>query len=214
MDLKKYPNTKSQSDPRYLMIDYIIVQTYCVNSQVADSACTATAYLCGVKNNKGVLGVTSKVRLSDCPASISEDNRVTSIMQWAQWAGKATGIVTTTRVTHASPAGTFAHIAHRDWESDDDMLSMAKDATNITQCEDIAKQLIVRDPGRNFKVCIKKILRTKSTMFDITNVPVLTIVFILIYTDSKARADFMCYRSRDRRSIVSFQIFVVIPLAD
>lgn len=109
--------------------------------------------MCGVKNNKGTIGVTSKVLLSDCPASVSDDNRMTSIMQWAQWAGKATGIVTTTRVTHASPAGAYAHTAHRDWESDEDMKkAMAKNKTNVTQCEDIARQLITRDPGRNFKV--------------------------------------------------------------
>lgn len=118
-----------------------------------DSACTATAYLCGVKTNKGAIGVSSKVSLSDCPASVPEDARPTSIMQWAQWAGKATGIVTTTRVTHASPAGSYAHVAHRDWESDGDMKRLAQGKTNITQCEDIARQLITRDPGQNFKVC-------------------------------------------------------------
>jgi len=123
-----------------------------VNQQVADSACTATAYLCGVKNNKATIGVTSKVLLSDCPASVPEEHRVSSIMQWAQWAGKATGIVTTTRVTDASPAGAYAHTAHRNWESDKDIKSF-KGKTNITQCEDIARQLVTKDPGRNFKVC-------------------------------------------------------------
>lgn len=124
-----------------------------MNSQVADSACTSTAYLCGVKCNKGTIGVTSKVSLSDCPASVYEDHRPNSIMQWAQWAGKATGIVTTTRVTHASPAGAFAHTAHRDWESDKNMKDYAhENKVNITHCDDIAKQLITKDPGRNFKV--------------------------------------------------------------
>jgi len=118
-----------------------------VDSQVPDSACTATAYLCGIKNNKATIGVTSKVRLSDCPASVSEGNRITSIMQWAQWAGKATGIVTTTRVTHASPAGAFAHIPHRDWESDADMANL----TDAGRCEDIAKQLVTRSPGKDIK---------------------------------------------------------------
>lgn len=75
-------------------------------------------------------------------------------MQWAQWAGKATGIVTTTRVTHASPAGAYAHTAQRDWESDEEIINDAdEDKANITQCDDIAKQLIYNDPGRNFKVC-------------------------------------------------------------
>ncbi|XP_025413941.1 membrane-bound alkaline phosphatase-like [Sipha flava] len=131
-----------------------ISKTYCVDFQVPDSACTSTAYLCGVKTNKGAIGVSSKVSLFDCPASVSEDARTTSIMQWAQWTGKATGIVTTTRVTHASPAGAYAHVAHRDWESDSDMQRIGRGKTNVTQCEDIARQLITRDPGQNFKVIL------------------------------------------------------------
>nr|UXP86336.1 membrane-bound alkaline phosphatase isoform X3 [Megoura viciae] len=129
-----------------------ISKTYCVNSQVADSACSATAYLCGVKTNKGTIGVTSKVPLGDCPSSVPEEHRVTSIMQWAQWAGKATGFVTNTRVTDASPAGCYAQTAHREWESDADMMKVSNGTTDITQCEDIAKQLITKEPGRNFKV--------------------------------------------------------------
>jgi len=74
-------------------------------------------------------------------------------MQWAQWAGKATGIVTTTRVTNASPAGGYAQAAHREWESDKDMIQISGGKTNLTECEDIARQLITKDPGRNFKVC-------------------------------------------------------------
>lgn len=119
---------------------------------MADSACSATAYLCGVKTNKGTIGVTANVPLGDCPSSVPDEHRVTSIMQWAQWAGKATGIVTTTRVTHASPAGGYSQTAHRDWESDEDMIVKSNGKTNITQCVDIAKQLVTREPGKNFKV--------------------------------------------------------------
>ncbi|XP_022175105.1 membrane-bound alkaline phosphatase-like [Myzus persicae] len=129
-----------------------ISKTYCVDRQVADSACSATAYLRGVKANTATIGVTSKVLLGDCPASVLEEHQVTSIMQWAQWAGKATGLVTTTRVTHASPAGCYANTAHRDWESDEDMINISNGTTDITQCEDIARQLVTRDPGRNLKV--------------------------------------------------------------
>lgn len=38
-----------------------LLQTYCVDTQVADSACSATAYLCGVKANMGTMGVSAKV---------------------------------------------------------------------------------------------------------------------------------------------------------
>lgn len=51
--------------------------------------------------------------------------------------GKSTGVVTTTRVTHATPAATYAHSPHRDWESDADI-----NATLHGDCMDIAQQLI------------------------------------------------------------------------
>lgn len=83
----------------------ITFQTYCVDRQVADSASTATAYLCGVKANYATIGVTAKVLVDDCEGSTNPNNRVYSIARWSQLAGKRTGIVTTARVTHASPAG-------------------------------------------------------------------------------------------------------------
>ena len=82
--------------------DVGLAKTYCVDKQVSDSASTATAYLCGVKANYGTLGVTAAVDYNDCDESIDTQNHVDSIMVWAQKAGKGTGIVTTTRVTHAS----------------------------------------------------------------------------------------------------------------
>jgi alkaline phosphatase len=64
-------------------------------------------------------------------------------------AGKSTGVVTTTRITHASPSGTYAHTANRDWESDADVKENNGDP-NI--CHDIATQLILEEPGRNINV--------------------------------------------------------------
>jgi alkaline phosphatase len=87
-------------------------QTYCVNYQVADSGCTATAFLSGIKTNFGVLSMSAHVPLRNCSAESDRDNHVDSIFKFAQDAGKATGIVTNTRVTHATPAGkqTFGKI--------------------------------------------------------------------------------------------------------
>lgn len=78
-------------------------KTYCVDRQVADSACTATAYLCGVKSNFETIGVNAKVVNKDCDAAQVDENRTPSIAKWALDAGKGAGLVTTTRVTHASP---------------------------------------------------------------------------------------------------------------
>lgn len=41
-------------------------KTYCVDRQVADSACTATAYLGGVKANFETIGVSARVPNQDC----------------------------------------------------------------------------------------------------------------------------------------------------
>jgi alkaline phosphatase len=128
-------------------------KTYCVDKQVADSACTATAYLTGVKTNYETIGVSASVKLNDCPGSVAPGNRTQSIADWSMAAGKAVGLVTTTRVTHASPAGAYAHTANRDWESDAN-LAKAVNLTDVTQCEDIAKQLITRSPGIDIKVIL------------------------------------------------------------
>lgn len=56
--------------------------------------------------------------------------------------------MTTTRVTHATPAGSYAHAANRDWEDD---LAVALDGADPDTCDDIAEQLVLSDPGRNFK---------------------------------------------------------------
>lgn len=52
--------------------------------------------------------------------------------------GKSVGIVTTTRVNHATPSAAYAHSADRDWYSDNEMPPEA-----LSQgCKDIAYQLM------------------------------------------------------------------------
>lgn len=60
-----------------------------------------------------------------------------------------TGIVTTTRITHASPSGTYARIADRDWENDGAVIDGGFDPK---VCPDIAHQLVHTEPGKLFKV--------------------------------------------------------------
>jgi alkaline phosphatase len=67
-----------------------------------------------------------------------------------QAANKATGIVTTTRVTHATPAGAYAHSANRYWE--DDYAQSFDGVDSNTYCDDIAEQLVLNSPGKNLKV--------------------------------------------------------------
>ncbi|CAO2625297.1 Intestinal-type alkaline phosphatase 1 [Lemmus lemmus] len=111
-------------------------KTYNVDRQVPDSAGTATAYLCGVKANYMTIGVSAAARVGQCNTTFG--NEVISVMNRAKKAGKSVGVVTTTRVQHASPAGTYAHTVNRDWYSDAEMpLSALQEG-----CKDIATQLI------------------------------------------------------------------------
>lgn len=91
-----------------LMKFFCLIKTYCINKQVADSACSATAYLSGVKSTYETIGVTGKVSLNDCKGQNYAETRTVSIGEWAQNKCKATGIVTTTKITDASPSGVYA----------------------------------------------------------------------------------------------------------
>ncbi|KXJ70902.1 hypothetical protein RP20_CCG022130 [Aedes albopictus] len=128
-----------------------MTKTYCVNYQVPDSACTATAYLGGVKTNYETIGVNARVPSSDCTAELDKSTHVDSIAKWALDAGKDAGLVTTTRVTHASPAGLYAHTSNRHREND---AKVSEDGCDPEFIEDIAKQLIHGDVGRGFKVIL------------------------------------------------------------
>ncbi|CAK1587353.1 unnamed protein product [Parnassius mnemosyne] len=128
-----------------------LAKTYCVDSQIADSACTATAYLCGVKNNYGVLGLTAAVPRRNCSASLDTSTHIDSIAAWALADGRDAGIVTTTRITHASPAGVYAKSANRNWEND---AKVREDNQDPNACRDIAYQLVHSSPGNQFKVIL------------------------------------------------------------
>uniref|UniRef100_A0AAJ7WKU4 Alkaline phosphatase n=1 Tax=Petromyzon marinus TaxID=7757 RepID=A0AAJ7WKU4_PETMA len=117
-------------------------KTYNTNAQVPDSAGTATAYLCGVKANEGTVGLSAAARRSEC--TTANGNEVTSILRWAKDAGKSTGIVTTTRVSHATPSAAYAHSVERDWYSD---ANLPADA--VGKCKDISLQLVENIPGIN-----------------------------------------------------------------
>lgn len=111
-------------------------KTYNTNQQVPDSAGTATAMLSGVKTRAGFIGVGPAPARGDCAGALAAS--LPTLMEQAEAAGLASGVVTTTRLTHATPAAAFAHVPERDWESDADMPAEAPAAG----CKDIAAQLI------------------------------------------------------------------------
>jgi alkaline phosphatase len=113
-----------------------LVKTYAHDAQVPDSAPTATALTTGVKTRNGVIGIDQTVVEDDCAGSRGRE--VMTFFEQAEAAGLRTGIVSTARITHATPAATYAHVANRDWENDSDLSSAARRAG----CVDIARQLV------------------------------------------------------------------------
>ncbi|GFE64952.1 alkaline phosphatase [Litoreibacter roseus] len=109
-----------------------LVKTYNVNAQTPDSAGTGTAMMSGIKTKAGVVGVNEKVIRGDC--TTIEGNTVASLNEIMSEMGKATGIVSTARITHATPASAYAKSVDRNFEE-----AVPEDCT---QQADIARQLL------------------------------------------------------------------------
>ncbi len=125
-----------------------LAKTYTTNQQVADSAGPATAMASGVKTKAGVLGVSEEVELGDHESVAG--SRVPTILEQAEERGLSTGVVTTTTLTHATPAGFYAHVPQRDWENDTRLSDEARKA----DFPDIARQLIEFSHGDGLEVAL------------------------------------------------------------
>lgn len=90
-------------------------KTYAANDLITDSAAGATAFATGHKTNKSSLGLDE------------EGNIVPNIFEQAKAREYALGLLTTSSIVHATPAGFFAHVPLR------------------SQYEDIAEQLTKKD---------------------------------------------------------------------
>jgi len=112
------------------------VKTYNVDAQTPDSAGTMTAMMTGVKTDMGVISVGADVTRGNCASM--QGNKLVTALELAEISGKSTGVVTTARITHATPAATYAHTPERNWEDVSDM----SDEALANGCEDIASQLV------------------------------------------------------------------------
>ncbi|HEV7700806.1 MAG TPA: alkaline phosphatase [Pyrinomonadaceae bacterium] len=139
-------------------------KTYSANQQTSDSAPTMSAIITGVKTDEGTISVNQNIVHADYKTVAGNETK--SLLEYAEESGRSTGVVTTTRVTHATPGACYAHTADRDWESDYDMkrlgdintrngnVEMAKrdlDAYNA-KFPDIARQLIEFKYGDGLEV--------------------------------------------------------------
>ncbi|EGG05233.1 uncharacterized protein MELLADRAFT_48897 [Melampsora larici-populina 98AG31] len=93
----------------HLPLDPLLVgssRTRSSNSLVTDSAAGATAFACGIKTYNGAISV-EPVTQKPCG----------TVLEAAKHRGYLTGLVTTSRITHATPAAWYSHVVSRDMES-------------------------------------------------------------------------------------------------
>ncbi|MED5239450.1 MAG: alkaline phosphatase [Pseudomonadota bacterium] len=125
-----------------------LVKTYNTNQQTPDSAGTMTAMMSGVKTKAGVIGVAEEASRADCGSS--QGKGLVTALELAEDMGKATGVLSTARITHATPAATYAKSPERNWESDDGLT----DEAVANGCKDIADQLVSFDIGDGIDVVL------------------------------------------------------------
>lgn len=113
-----------------------LAKTFNTNQQTPDSAGTMTAMMSGVKTDAGVIGVNQNIVRGDCDTQ--PGNELVTALELAEIAGMSTGVVTTARITHATPAATYSHSMDRNFEDDRDASKFA----NPGNCKDIARQLV------------------------------------------------------------------------
>ena len=82
------------------------VRTASARERITDSAASATAFATGFKTGNGALAVDTLQR------------PLRTILEEAEARGMATGLVSTSRVTHATPAAFAAHVPNRNMESE------------------------------------------------------------------------------------------------
>jgi len=102
------------------------VKTFSKDGQTADSAPSMAAYMTGVKMNNEVISMSADTvayvpggssqyidsnENSTCPTT--NGTPATTLLELSKAKGRSVGAVSTTRVGHATPATTYAHICNR-----------------------------------------------------------------------------------------------------
>jgi alkaline phosphatase len=97
------------------------VRTHSAESAITDSAPAATALATGQKSNDKFVGVLPEVVNSPGVEKVNAEDAhrpVANVLEGAQEQGKATGIISTSEIQHATPAGFSSHVTHRSNYSD------------------------------------------------------------------------------------------------
>jgi len=125
--------------------------TYSADAWVTDSAAGGSAWGCGAHINNGALNITP------------EGEQKVPILMHAQQTGRATGVVTTTRVTHATPASFVVNVPKRDMSKAiaQQMMERGLHVVMGGGAKHFPKELLEKHPGR-------QVITTRE---DLVNVP-------------------------------------------
>jgi len=93
-----------------------LVKTYNINAQTPDSAPTAGAMNTGVKQRFNLINLGENAVHDDC--STVAGNELTTFAEIVTGMDKSVGVISTARLTHATPAAVYAKTASRDWEDE------------------------------------------------------------------------------------------------
>lgn len=92
------------------------MRTYSAESAITDSAPAATALATGHKSNDKFIGVLPSVVNSPGLEQVAKKDAfrpVANVLEGAKQQGKATGLISTSEIQHATPAGFSAHVNNR-----------------------------------------------------------------------------------------------------
>ena len=115
-----------------------LIKTYNTNAQVPDSAGTATAIMSGYKTNIGSVNVPASLIDTKSPKTCDQAALPPTLAKLAASNGKSVGLISTARITHATPAAVYGHAASRGWESNDDL----PEDISAGGCESLSEQLV------------------------------------------------------------------------
>jgi alkaline phosphatase len=97
------------------------VSTYSADSVITDSSSAATAFATGYKTTNGFISIgpnSSVLSSLEIPPEKMQYMPLATVLEASKLEGKATGLVATTRVSHATPAAFAAHVDERDNETE------------------------------------------------------------------------------------------------
>lgn len=108
-----------------LMLDEMVsgtVSTYSTDSVITDSSSAATAFATGYKTTNGFVSVgpsnASILSVLEKPSEDLQYSPHATVLEGSKIEGKATGLVATSRVSHATPAAFASHVDNRDNENE------------------------------------------------------------------------------------------------